>query len=51
LTLVGEVVKDIGDRKAANKKAGKGTNVDLELKKRDDVKKEWTVDDDGTEGN
>lgn len=44
------LVKDINERKAANKKAGKGTNIDLEIKKRDDVKKEWTVDSDGTEG-
>ena len=45
------LVKDINDRKAANKKAGKGTDIDLEIKKRKDVKKEWIVDDDGTEGN
>jgi len=44
------LVKDINDRKAANKKAGKGTNIDLEVKKRENVKKEWTVDEDGTEG-
>ncbi len=45
------LVKDINQRKEANKKAGKGTNIDLEIKKRDNVKKESTVDADGTEGN
>jgi RHS repeat-associated protein len=44
------LVKDINQRKVANKKAGKGTNIDLEVKKRKNVKKEYTVDKDGTEG-
>lgn len=43
-------VKDVNDRKEANKKAGAGTNIDLEVKKREEVKNEWTVDADGTEG-
>jgi hypothetical protein len=44
------LVKDINQRKEANKKAGKGTNIDLEIKKRDNVKQESTVDADGKEG-
>jgi RHS repeat-associated protein len=44
------LVKDINERKAANKKAGKGTNIDLVVKKRVNVKKEWRVYNDGKEG-
>ena len=39
-----QFVQDITNRQKEDKKANKGTSVDLTIQKRDDVKQNWEVD-------